>query len=206
MAAFSWSASALPVADGGPEDVEIVAGEQRDGYRCLLVEYSAGEPGAGVQGEAVGTGERLRSYLLVPDSASPENRVPGIVLLHDHGARFDIGKEKLVRPLSGVPENIRLSSEQWVRDNFDGVYWADSLASEGYAVIVPDMLYWGGRSSAACRKWSELKFSDSGNLLETASRQTGHLRWIRRMYYRNIRDRLWFANVGRILTGCGITG
>ena len=163
MAAFSWSASALPVADGGPEDVEIVAGEQRDGYRCLLVEYSAGEPGAGVQGEAVGTGERLRSYLLVPDSVSPENRVPGIVLLHDHGARFDIGKEKLVRPLSGVPENIRLSSEQWVRNNFDGVYWADSLASEGYAVIVPDMLYWGGRSSAACRKWSELKFSDSGN-------------------------------------------
>ena len=56
MAAFSWSASALPVADGGPEDMEIVDGEQRDGYRCLLVEYSADEPGAGVQGEAVGTG------------------------------------------------------------------------------------------------------------------------------------------------------
>ena len=126
---------------------DIVDEEDREGYVCCLVEYDV--PG----------GDRVQSYLLVPDGASQDSPCPGIVLLHDHGARFDIGKEKLVRPLDDVPENIRLSSAQWVRKNFDGVYLADSLASLGYAVIVPDMLYWGSRSSAECREWSRMEFS-----------------------------------------------
>ena len=120
--------------------------EQRDGYICRLVEYT------------VPDGDTVRSFLLVPDGASAADPRPGIVLLHDHGARFDIGKEKLAKPLRQVPENIRISSEQWVRSNFDGVYLADSLASLGYVVIVPDMLYWGGRSSEACRRWSRMTF------------------------------------------------
>lgn len=118
-------------------------GEQREGYSCSLIEYTAP------------SGDRVEAYLLEPDGPGPH---PGIVMLHDHGARFDIGKEKLVRPLPGEPEHIRRSSAQWVKDNFDGVYFADRLAAEGYAVIVPDALYWGSRRSAECDRWSRAVF------------------------------------------------
>ncbi|MBQ6199385.1 MAG: dienelactone hydrolase family protein [Bacteroidales bacterium] len=108
--------------------------EQRDGYTCSLIEYNA-----------VGE-ERLQAYLLVPDGASAQNPCPGLVLLHDHGARFDIGKEKLVRPVESAPEAVKSSALQWVDKNMDGVFFADRLASEGFVVIVPDVLYWGARN------------------------------------------------------------
>lgn len=123
--------------------MQVLLSEQREGYTCQLVEYNA-----------VGE-ERVQSYLLIPDTEGPH---PGLVLLHDHGARFDIGKEKLVRPMNAVPAWIKASSRQWIRDGFDGVYFADSLASLGYVVLVPDALYWGSRSTALCRQWSRMQF------------------------------------------------
>ncbi len=126
-------------ACGRGECVQYLASEERDGYICHLIAYEtpAKEP--------------VKAYLLEPKGEGP---FPALVLLHDHGARFDIGKEKLVRPLEGEPEHIHRSSEQWIRDHFDGVWLADRLAQEGYVVIVPDMLYWGSRSSEACQRWS----------------------------------------------------
>ena len=147
-------------------DMTVVDGEQRDGYKCFLIEYSV-VSGCDYQTEDDGNGEEdcrdgiLRSYLLVPDSASALDKRPGLVLLHDHGARFDIGKEKLARPMEDTPLHIRRSSEEFVRTNFDGVYFADSLASLGYVVIVPDMLYWGSRSTQACQEWSRLKYGNA---------------------------------------------
>ena len=145
----------LPIRIGRGVDpgLAVVESEQRDGYTCSLVEYS-------VEG-----GERVRSYLLVPDGVSPSSKAPALVLLHDHGARFDIGKEKLVRPLEGSPDNIVISSRQWVEDNFDGVWFGDYLAGRGYVVIVPDALYWGDRCSPVCRKWSRVRFlGEDGDL------------------------------------------
>lgn len=127
-------------------ELSVLEEEQRDGYKCQLVEYN------------VSRSERVRSFLLIPDSASAHSKRPGLVLLHDHGARFDIGKEKLVKPLPSAPSNIKISAQQWIDDNFDGVYYGDKLASMGYVVIVPDVLYWGGRSTELCRKWSRMKF------------------------------------------------
>ena len=122
----------------------VVAEEQRQGYKCFLIEYGgvSADPAVPVSGSVsagrpavasdIAAGEDLiRSYLLVPDGASALDKRPGLVLLHDHGARFDIGKEKLVRPLAESPGHIRRSSEEFVRTNFDGVYFADSLASLG---------------------------------------------------------------------------
>lgn len=125
--------------------LRYIGTEQRDGYKCHLVEYN------------VSRREKVKAFLLVPDSPGPH---PGMVLLHDHGARFDIGKEKLVAPLSGASPVVKASSAQWVRDNFDGVWLGDRLASEGYVVIVPDMLYWGSRSSGACKRWAEAVFGE----------------------------------------------
>ncbi|MCR4860359.1 MAG: hypothetical protein K5910_06830, partial [Bacteroidales bacterium] len=131
----------------------VLESEQRDGYVCELIEYN------------VSPQERVRSYLLVPDGAGRRHRKPGLVLLHDHGARFDIGKEKLVRPLPSAPEHIRKSARQWVDDGFDGVFFADRLAAEGYVVIVPDALYWGSRSTELCQRWSRMKFgTETGNI------------------------------------------
>ena len=115
-------------------DMTVLECEQRDGYTCSLIEYNA-----------VGE-ERVQAYLLVPGIATPDTPSPGVVLLHDHGARFDIGKEKLVKPVAGATEAVKSSAEQWVQKNLDGVYFADRLASEGFVVIVPDVLYWGSRS------------------------------------------------------------
>ena len=127
-------------------DMAVLSSEQREGYTCQLVEYRTfGE-------------ERVQAYLLSPADGEKH---PGLVLLHDHGARFDIGKEKLVRPLAGTPQHIRESARQWVQDGFDGVYFADSLASLGYVVLVPDALYWGSRSSEKCRRWSRMQFGDA---------------------------------------------
>lgn len=127
----------------------VLESEQREGYVCQLVEYN------------VSRDERVRSYLLIPDGAGRRDRRPGLVLLHDHGARFDIGKEKLVRPLSSAPDHIKKSAQQWVDDGFDGVWFADRLAAAGYVVIVPDALYWGGRSTPLCQEWSRRKYGDA---------------------------------------------
>lgn len=146
---------ALPIHTGHAvkPEMTVLESEQRDGYVCQLIEYN------------VEKDERVKAFLLIPDGASPEDRHPGLVLLHDHGARFDIGKEKLVRPLASAPENIKLSSKEWIDSGFDGVWFGDDLARKGFVVIVPDMLYWGSRSSSACQKWSRVKFcGEEGNL------------------------------------------
>ena len=148
-------AAAMISCEKKQEGFTIMEEEQRDGYVCQLIEYN------------VSPQERVQSYLLIPDEASAQNPRPALVLLHDHGARFDIGKEKLVRPLPSAPLNIRRSSQEWIDSGFDGVYFADSLARLGYVVIAPDMLYWGSRSTELCRKWSRMKFcGEEGDIEE----------------------------------------
>lgn len=106
--------------------------------------------------------ERIRAYLLVPDSFSVK-KLPAVVMLHDHGACFDIGKEKLVRP-AGAPANVERSSAQWAMKYFDGRYFGDYLASKGYVVLAADALYWGERSSEDARRWSCLTFGDAEDI------------------------------------------
>ena len=143
--------------------MRVLEREQRDGYECRLVEFAVDDSFYDAGGKKVVGKERVRAYLLVPDGASRRDRRPAVVMLHDHGARFDIGKEKLVRPIYGVlpfgeDDHVAKSSRQWIDKNFDGVYLADSLASLGYVVLVADALYWGERSSAEAQRWSELTY------------------------------------------------
>ncbi|MGW3137353.1 dienelactone hydrolase family protein [Streptomyces sp. NPDC001139] len=88
--------------------------------------------------------ERVRAALLTPDGPGP---FPAVLLLHDHGARFDIGKEKLVRPWY---DDTRLASAQaWAEKYFSGRFVGDELARRGYVVLCADALGWGDRGPVA---------------------------------------------------------
>ena len=78
------------IPDSSDLQLEVIAVQRRNGYECQYVEFSAHDK------------ERIKAYLLVPDSADCAQKAPGLVMLHDHGARFDIGKEKLVEPMPSI--------------------------------------------------------------------------------------------------------
>jgi dienelactone hydrolase len=84
--------------------------------------------------------ERVRAALLTPHGSGP---FPAVLLLHDHGSKFDIGKEKLVRPWY---DDTRLASaEAWADRHFSGRFVGDELARRGYVVLCADALGWGDR-------------------------------------------------------------
>ena len=81
---------------------------------------------------------RVPAFVLVPKHARLP--APGVVNLHDHGAFFMWGKEKLVE----LPdENPALTAFR--RTSYDDRSTAVELCRRGYVVIVADMFYWGER-------------------------------------------------------------
>ncbi len=87
---------------------------------------------------------RVTGYLLIPKGNGP---FPAVLLLHDHGAKFDIGKEEMVKPLDDSPERIS-SAEEWKDKVYGGRYIGDELARRGYVCFVTDALNWGDRGGA----------------------------------------------------------
>lgn len=84
---------------------------------------------------------RVLAYMLIPKGEGP---FPTVLLLHDHGARFDIGKEKVIRPFK-VSEKRMSSSEEWANKSYGGRFIGDELAKKGYVCFATDMLNWGDR-------------------------------------------------------------
>ncbi len=112
-------------------DMQVIACEQREGYQALKIEFNL-------------TGwSRIPAYLLVPDGEGP---FPAIVMLHDHGAHFSIGKEKMVRPFD-VSEKMLKDADAWVTKYYDGQYVGDYYATHGYVVLTIDALFWSERGS-----------------------------------------------------------
>mgnify|MGYP001135154412 FL=1 len=109
--------------------MEVTDREQRDGYEARKIRFNLSE------------WSRVPAYLLVPEGEGP---FPAIVLLHDHGAHFSIGKEKMVRPFYVAPE-VMEDADQWARQCYDGQYVGDYLARHGYVVLAVDALFWGER-------------------------------------------------------------
>lgn len=108
---------------------KVIAEERRDGYRAQKITFNL-------------TGySRVQAYVLMPDGKGP---FPGVVLLHDHGGHYTIGKEKMVRPFA-VEEAVMEDADGWAKSCYGGQYVGDYLAAHGYAVISVDALYWGGR-------------------------------------------------------------
>ena len=109
--------------------MEVTDREQRDGYEARKIRFNLSE------------WSRVPAYLLVPEGEGP---FPAIVLLHDHGAHFSIGKEKMVRPFHVAPE-VMEDTDQWASQCYDGQYVGDYLARHGYVVLAVDALFWGER-------------------------------------------------------------
>lgn len=109
--------------------MEVTDREQRDGYEACKIRFNLSE------------WSRVPAYLLVPEGKGP---FPAIVLLHDHGAHFSIGKEKMVRPFHVAPE-VMEDADQWASQCYDGQYVGDYLARHGYVVLAVDALFWGER-------------------------------------------------------------
>lgn len=83
---------------------------------------------------------RVKALLLRPASPGPH---PAALMLHDHGSRFDIGKEKMVRPWCN-PEREQ-AAEAWSHRFYGGRFPGDELARRGYIVLSVDALGWGDR-------------------------------------------------------------
>ncbi len=113
-----------------PFDYTVTEEERRDGYTARKIEFN-------ISGYA-----RVPAYLLVPDGEGP---FPALVMLHDHGAEFFIGKEKMVRPF-GEREDVTARAREWVDNLYSGNFVGDDYARNGYAVLSVDALYWGDRS------------------------------------------------------------
>lgn len=108
---------------------ELLAEEQRDGYRARKIRFNLSQY------------SRVDAYMLVPDGEGP---FPAIVLLHDHGGHYSIGKEKMIRPF-GVEPAVLEDADGWAKQCYGGQYAGDYLAAHGYVVISMDAIFWGER-------------------------------------------------------------
>jgi dienelactone hydrolase len=81
---------------------------------------------------------RVPAYLLLP-KGEPKRR-PAVIALHDHGAFFVWGKEKIVAIANEHP-----ALTEFKQLCYSGRSWASDLAKRGYVVMVIDMFYWGER-------------------------------------------------------------
>ncbi|GIF01900.1 dienelactone hydrolase family protein [Paractinoplanes rishiriensis] len=109
-------------------DVEIIDEQPRDGYRQRQVLFN------------VTRHSRVRALMLVPDGPGPH---PAALLLHDHGSKFDIGKEKLIEPW--YDETRLASARAWIETLFSARFLGNTLVERGYAVLAVDSLGWGDR-------------------------------------------------------------
>ena len=112
-----------------PFEPKIIAEQDRGSYVVRKVVFN-------VTGDS-----RVLAFLLVPKSAGPH---PAVLLLHDHGAKFDIGKEKVVEPWDEPPEKIE-SARKWITEYYGGRFIGDELARRGYVCLATDMLNWSDR-------------------------------------------------------------
>ena len=110
-------------------DMKVLDSERRAGYTAQKIVFN------------VNAWCRVKAYLLIPDGDGPH---PAVLALHDHGAHFTIGKEKMVRPF-GVSPEIADDAVSWAKANYDGDFVGDRLAEHGYVVLAVDALFWGDR-------------------------------------------------------------
>src|SRR5262249_53778951 len=115
--------------DNTPYDPVVLNTEDRGTYTAMRIVFN------------VTVNSRIAALLLLPKGTGP---FPAALVLHDHGGKCDIGKEKLIKPINNA---TRLSSAQaWVTMYYGGNFIGDVLAQRGYVVLATDVMGWGDRS------------------------------------------------------------
>lgn len=116
---------------------------------------------------------RATAYLLVPKGEGP---FPAVLALHDHGAHFSIGKEKVVRPIGESKERVQ-DAQDWVGQCYEGVFIGDELASRGYVVFAAAAAYWGDRGHCEEDDSYEGQQAFAANLFQLGSAWAGMILW-----------------------------
>ena len=73
---------------------------------------------------------RVLALMLVPKSPGPH---PAVLLLHDHGAYFKLGKEKVIRPFNVSPEVID-NANKFTKLCYGDRFIGDELGKTGLCV------------------------------------------------------------------------
>jgi len=110
-------------------NTQVLESEKRNGYEVQKLAFN------------ISSYCRIPAYLLIPDGKGP---FPALVVLHDHGAHYSIGKEKVVEPF-GVSREVYTDARNWVDKYYGGQWIADYFAGHGYVVLAIDALFWGER-------------------------------------------------------------
>ena len=86
------------------------------------------------------TGAETEGLMMLPPGAGPH---PAVLLLHDHGSEFGIGKEKVVTPWDDPARAARAAA--WKDRLYGGTSLGEALVARGFAVLAADALGWGSR-------------------------------------------------------------
>ena len=111
-------------------ETKIISEEQRDGYKARKIEIRLSRY------------YTVPAYVLIPNGKGP---FPAVNVLHDHGAHLFIGKEKMIRPLACEDSLVIKDADEWAANLYEGQFFGDYLARNGYVVFSADAPMWGER-------------------------------------------------------------
>ena len=118
-----------PPAPAHGFEAKVLYEEQRDGYKARKIEIRLSRY------------YTVPAYVLIPNGKGP---FPAVNALHDHGAHLFIGKEKMIRPLACEDSTVIKDADEWLK-GYEGQYFGDYLAKNGYVVFSADAPMWGER-------------------------------------------------------------
>lgn len=118
-----------PPAPSNGYETKVLFEEQRDGYKAWKIEI------------CLSRYYTVPAYVLIPDGKGP---FPAVNCLHDHGAHLFIGKEKMIRPLACEDSTVVKDAKEWLK-GYEGQFFGDYLAKNGYVVFSADAPMWGER-------------------------------------------------------------
>ena len=156
----AYLASLQTPPPSAPFAPKVLAVEDRGAYEARKLAFN------------ISADERVTAYLLVPHGEGP---FPAILALHDHGAHFTIGKEKVVRPFDVSPERLT-DAQQWVDQYYGGRFIGDTLAERGYVVFATDALFWGDRGRLEGEQHSAQQ-ELAANILQMGQSWAGIVTW-----------------------------
>lgn len=138
----------LPPKPATAYNMKVIAEEKRKGYKARKILFN------------LDAYSRVEAYELVPDGKGP---FPAVLLLHDHGGHFSIGKEKMIRPFA-VADSVVRDADEWCERCYGKQYVGDFLASKGYVVLAVDAPFWGDRGVKGGMTWDWYKYI-AGNFM-----------------------------------------